>query len=572
MASVGIDFGTTNCVVSVFDNDKVLPIRIDEPPLEWGELGLDRLFPSVFGLDERDRPLFGWKAKFLPQNQKIEAAKRFLSAEEHAIVGSKNFTLDEIATLIFAQLRKSSASESGLHFNKAVVTVPSNSRGMARKRTKTCAAMGHIQVLALINEPTAAAMAATHDLSVDKTTLVVDWGGGTLDVTVLDTRRKVFVERTSSGVSALGGVDFDSAIMLWLAQQASEIENYSQAEKSLLRLEVERVKILLSTQEQATIRLPRGDAIRLSREQFEASTQHLLRKAREPLERCLADVADSDGPNDIHSLILVGGTCLIPSVRDFISEIVQLEPTPVDNPMTATSEGAAIASAILQDDLPDYDLKVSTQHALGVLAVSHFGDQPHFSTIIPRNQRLPARGSDRYTPVIDHQEWLNLTVVEGDPEKSLNDESSVELQHWRVPIQNPKPMDEVVFDITYRYDTNGIIHVNVTNPLDHSSMFAAEVVEQQQDKRKMVETANNARSAVSTGVLDKKAERQAHTNLPKELSDDLIIARTKISPFIDSEEANNLLSLCDRIVETNGLDTVLLQALQNFKDKYSYLI
>jgi len=133
-------------------------------------------------------------------------------------------------------------------------------------------------------------------------------------------------------------------------------------------------------------------------------------------------------------------------------------------------------------------------------------------------------------------------------------------------------MDEVVFDITYRYDTNGIIHVNVTNPLDHSSMFAAEVVEQQQDKRKMVETANNARSAVSTGVLDKKAERQAHTNLPKELSDDLIIARTKISPFIDSEEANNLLSLCDRIVETNGLDTVLLQALQNFKDKYSYLI
>lgn len=576
MASVGIDFGTTNCVVSVFDGDKVDAIRIDEPPLEWGELGLDRLFPSVFGLDSNDQPLFGWQAKLLPQNQKIEATKRFLSVEEHAIVGDKSFTLDKIATLIFAQLRQAAANHSGLHFDKAVVTVPSNSRGLARKRTKICAGMGQIKVLALINEPTAAAMSATRNMDTEATTMVVDWGGGTLDVTILDTQEKVFVERASAGIQALGGVDFDSAMMQWLTQDIEEVERYSQAEKSLLRLEVERAKILLSDQDETTIRLPRGDATRITREQFEDATKHLLERAREPLERCLGDLRQADGPADVDSLILVGGTCLIPSVRNFISEFVQLPAETVDNPMTATSEGAAIASAILQDDLPDYDFKVSTQHALGVLAVSNHGDKPHFSTIIPRNQRLPAHGTDQYTPVIDHQEWLNLTVVEGDPEKAVNNEANVELQHWRVPIKAPRPISDILFDITYRYDTDGIIHINVDNALDHSSLFSAEVTSGQ-DKHHLVEVANSARSTVATGVLDKKtleqtADDKIHDNLKKELSDDLVMARTKISPFIDPEEAANLLELCDRIVETNGHDTVLLQALYNFMDKYNYLI
>lgn len=557
--------------MAAFVEEKAQAIRLDEPPLEWGELGFDRLFPSVFGLDAKDTPIFGWQAKLLPQDRKIEVIKRFLSSQEHAIVGDKNFTLSEIATLMFAQLRKSSAQESGLHFNKAVVTIPYNSRGIARKYTKTCAAMGNIQVLALINEPTAAAMSVTPREHSDQTSLIVDWGGGTLDVTVVDSYRKKFVERTSSGVAKLGGVDFDGAIMQWLSRELTEIENYSTAEKSLLRLDVERAKILLSSEEEVTIRLPRGDAVRFSREEFEAATSHLIKKAHEPLERCLTDIAESDGFQDIHNLILVGGTCLIPAVREFISEIVQLPPAPISNPMTATAEGAAIAAAILQGELPDYQFKVSTQHALGVLAVSHLGEKPHFSTIIPRNQSLPARGTDRYTPVIDHQEWLNLTVVEGDAEKSSTDESSVELQHWRVPIENPKPLDEIIFDITYRYDTDGIIHVSVNNPLDQKALFRAEVTSDLQEKRKLVEVATNARNTIANGVLP-PTQARPHQNLTPEISESLIIARTKISPFIDSEESENLLSLCNRIEESNGSDTVLLQALDNFKDRYSYLV
>ena len=571
MTAVGIDFGTTNCVVSAFDGGNTEPLRISSPPLEWGELGFDRLFPSVFGIEGDSKPKFGWEAKMLPQNMKIEAAKRFLAAEEHVIVGNHNFTMDEVASLIFAQLRKATADESGMTFDKAVVTVPSNSRGLARKRTKVCSGLGHIKVLALINEPTAAAMSVAHNLHLegDQTLMVVDWGGGTLDVTVLEVGDQVFTERTSAGASLLGGIDFDTSVLKMLAKDVKEIDGYSHAEKTLARMEVERAKIKLSTQEHATIRLPRGEVIRLSRDQFEETTAHLLELARFPLERCLSDVAGDNG-SAINHLILVGGTCMMPSVERFVSEVAQLPAEAVTNPMTATSEGAAIASAILQGELENHSFKVSTQHALGVLAVSDDSDQPHFSTIIPRNQSLPAQGSDQYAPVIDNQEWLNVTVMEGDPEKSLQDETSVELQQWQVPIANPKPMSDILFDITYEYDTDGIIHVSVTNALDESSVFSAEVMEE--DKSNLVEVANNTRTTVATGELAKKSTPSVYVNLPKYLSDDLINVRTKVCPFIDPDEASNLLSLCDRIVETNGKDDVLLQALENFKDKYSYLI
>lgn len=570
MSAVGIDFGTTNCVVSVFENNEISTVRIGEPPLEWGELGHDLLFPSVFGLDDGNKPLFGWEAKLLPPKQKIEAIKRFFFAEEYAMVGSENFTLNEITTYIFAQLRKSAAQESGVHFDKSVITIPANSRGNARKRTKVCAGMANIKVLALINEPTAAAMAATKGQT--ETVMVVDWGGGTLDVTVLETRNKRFVERTSAGVSTLGGVDFDTSIMGWLSDTVKDFKNYSQAEKGFLKLEAERAKILLSTEQEVSIRLPRGDSVRLSRLKFEEMIQPLLQRAREPVKRCLEDIAENDMLSHIDSLVLVGGTSQIPAVRDFISEIAQLPLSPVANPMTATAEGAAVASAILQSEMPDHDFQVTTQHALGVLAVSHLEAKPHFSTIIPRNQGLPARGTERFAPVIDHQEWLNLAIMEGDPTKSPDDAGSVELQHWRVPITSPKPMSDLIFDITYRYDTDGIVHVDVSDPLNQTSLLAARVPEDdRQEKRKLVETSDNARATVHDESLE-KSETAPLPELPPYLAADIIMIRTKVAPFLDMEESAQLLALCDRVVATQGTDDVLVQALHNFRDKYSYLI
>ena len=570
MAAIGIDFGTTNCVVAIFEGDNVSTIRIGEPPLEWGELGHDLLFPSVFGLDEKSKPLFGWDAKLLPPKQKIEAIKRFFFAEEHAIVGNESFTLNEISTYLFAQLRKSAAQESGVHFDKSVVTIPANSRGNARKRTKICAGMANIKVLALINEPTAAAMAATKGHT--ENVMVVDWGGGTLDVTVLETRNNRFMERTSAGVSTLGGVDFDTAIMGWLSDTVEDLKSYSQAEKGFLRLEAERAKILLSSEDEVSIRLPRGDSIRFTRLKFEELIQPLLQQAREPVERCLQDIAETNLASHIDSLVLVGGTSKIPAVRNFIAEVVQLPLSPVANPMTATAEGAAVASAILQGEMPEYNFQVTTQHALGVLAVSHLEAKPHFSTIIPRNQGLPARGTERFAPVVDHQEWLNLAIMEGDPTKPPDDLGSVELQHWRVPITSPKPMNDCIFDITYRYDTDGIVHVDASDPLNQTSLLAAKVPEDdRQEKRKLVEISDNARSTVHDESLE-KSDTVPHPELPPYLAADIIMLRTKVAPFLDMEESAKLLTLCDRIVETQGADDVLVQALHNFRDKYSYLI
>ena len=158
MTAFGIDFGTTNSAVAVMHGGEVEVIRIDTPPVEWEQFGYDRVFPTVFGYGENREPLFGWAAKQAETDTKIEAVKRLFATEDHVPIGNEQFLVDEIATMLFAQLKRSAAAESGHEMSKAVVTIPANSRGRARQRTKECAGMGGIDVLTLMNEPTAAAM------------------------------------------------------------------------------------------------------------------------------------------------------------------------------------------------------------------------------------------------------------------------------------------------------------------------------------------------------------------------------------------------------------------------------
>ncbi|HIG17081.1 MAG TPA: Hsp70 family protein, partial [Candidatus Handelsmanbacteria bacterium] len=235
MAAFGIDFGTTNSAVAVFSDGEVEVLRIDSPPVEWEQFGYDRVFPSVFGYGENREPLFGWAAKLAETETKIEAVKRLFATEDHVTVGDEQFLVDEIATMLFAQIKRNVAAESGHDLDRAVVTIPANSRGRARQRTKLCAGMGGIEALALMNEPTAAAMAATRRNREDQSVMVIDWGGGTLDVTVLDAIEGTFMEQTSSGIQRCGGLDFDSSIMKWLAESTPGSEGWSGIERSLLR-------------------------------------------------------------------------------------------------------------------------------------------------------------------------------------------------------------------------------------------------------------------------------------------------------------------------------------------------
>ena len=238
--------------------------------------------------------------------------------------------------------------ENGVDFTSAVITVPANSRGLARYRTKVCAGIGEIEPLALLNEPTAAAMAySRRQVADEQTVLVFDFGGGTLDVTLLDTREGMFFEQASRGVPRLGGIDFDNAIFQDLVQHVANAGSWTTAEKNRVRVEVERAKINLSTQDEYTILIegliPSG--FRLTRPRFNELTRPFVERSGPAIERVLSDMRMGSG--DVDTLLLVGGMSKVPAVQQFVSELVGKEPATGVDPMTAIGEGAAIAAAIL---------------------------------------------------------------------------------------------------------------------------------------------------------------------------------------------------------------------------------
>ncbi len=567
MTAYGIDFGTTNSALAVINNGEIEIARIDNPPVEWDRLGYDKVFPSVFGFGDNREALFGWDAKLSNTDTKLEAVKRLFATEDSVQIGDEQFLVDEIATMLFSQIKRSAASESGLDVSQAVVTVPANSRGKARQRTKLCAGMGGINVLALINEPTAAAMAATRRNREDQSVMVVDWGGGTLDVTVLEAIDGIFMEQTSNGIQSLGGVDFDSTIMKWLAESTAGSETWTSIQRTMLRIEVEKAKVLLSNEEEVNIPLPDGSVRRLTRAEFEQITEPLLDRSRIPIERCLRDIEAISG--DIDTLVLAGGTCNIPSVRKLAQDLIGIPPESGINPMTAIAEGAAVAAAIMQGELSDYEFFVSTEHSLGTLAVNPVGEL-EFSEIISRNHKLPAEGTESFSPSYDNQEAINFRVIEGDPEKPINHVDNVILAEWSVEIPNPGPMNEVAFTVAYKYDLDGIVQAEVTDMRDGSSLFSGEIaLGVQKDKRKLVEIAKRVEETIEEGVVEEREDHESE--LDGEISTLVLNARNKVCPFVDDEEGTEIRTLCKRIEESSGEDTEAVQELKEITQRYNYL-
>jgi molecular chaperone DnaK (HSP70) len=240
--------------------------------------------------DENSRLCFGWEAK-QSSTGRFDAVKRMFATQLDFAVDDAGDALavEEVATMLFAELRRRTIL-AGLPADQAVITVPANSKGRARHRTKLCAGMAGLEVLALINEPTAAAMSFAQRHPEARQLLVFDWGGGTLDVTVLQSVDGVFIEQASSGLPRSGGLDFDSRLEKIVRDAIPGLENLSPAQRHALRIEVELAKVRLSTADATTIQLPDGKPFRITRNRFEQEIEGLLNESRIPLERCLNDL------------------------------------------------------------------------------------------------------------------------------------------------------------------------------------------------------------------------------------------------------------------------------------------
>lgn len=465
MTATGIDFGTTNSVVAQWQSDdvEVLPLDAHHIDADWRRPGFDLLFPSVVGVSSlRSGPLFGWEAK-LRSEEAVEACKRLLKSDEYVRVHGRRFAATTVAAGVFTAMREG-ARHNLTEIDRAVITVPANATGAARYRTRAAARFAGIDVQALLNEPTAAAISYVHDMRENAQILVFDWGGGTVDVTVLDYEDGFFEERASRGVTELGGLEIDRRLRRLVLERAPMRREWTPAQERQFRLDVERSKILLSSQPSVRIRTPDDKEVEIFQEELEEAITDLVDRALAPIEECLRDLHMA--PLDVDDILMIGGTSQIPSVRAAVAEALQTEPVPIQlcDPMTAVARGAAIASAVLAKETPGV-IQVANSHALGTV-VNKGDGRRRFSEIIPRNSPLPWSERKSYTPTRDYARKLTVEIWEGDPDKDLSDPDNVQLTELTLHYPTPRVREESRFELEYTYDSDGLLHVKAI--LEHT--------------------------------------------------------------------------------------------------------
>lgn len=569
MSAVGIDFGTTNSVVAHWTSSGAETLKVDQAPPDWEVFGFDNLMPSVFAHAADGTGVFGWQAK-LSDSSRFEAVKRLFATQQEFVSDDSGGTLvvEEVATMLFARLKKA-AEEQGVAATQAVVTVPANSRGLARHRTKICAGMGGLEVLALINEPTAAAMAYASRNPGDQQLLVFDWGGGTLDVTILRSVDGVFMERASKGLPTKGGLDFDSRLRQLVQSTVADTTSWSSEDRHRFNQAIELAKIRLSEAESTVLLLPDGDTRKVTRPMFEDSVRSLIEESRRPIEQCLSDIGA--GAGSIDAVVMVGGSAKIPAVRDFVAEILGREPAVDVDPLTAVGEGAAVAAAILTGELDTNDFFVSTEHALGVITLDHQTAQETFSVLIPRNHTLPARNTDSYVPIFEDQESVRIRVIEGDPDDPVDHPDSVVLKDWVIDLPGDQGDPNRAFEISYEYDVDGILHVTVQDQATGTLMMKDEIsYGVSDDKRQLVKIAERARDVAGGGTLSSGDASPKHAD--SEAVQLLQRAHVKVIPFLDADEAAEIRKLAQQLESANGGDVeAAKQELRDALVHYSYL-
>ena len=560
MTAFGIDFGTTNSVLAAASGTDIDVVALDSPPQEWAELGFDKVLPTIIA-DVSGALAFGWRAK--RSATRLEAVKRLFASDDEVRVGARTLKVEEAAGIFFRQI-KEKASESGLTLDQAVVTIPANSRGVARFRTKVSAGLSGIEVLALINEPTAAAMAYGRHIADGDRVLVFDWGGGTLDVTILRSVGGVFMEEASKGIQRLGGIDLDAAF-------AAAVRRNVPAGSTLDPFDLERAKVLLSSQESTVVPLVGGGTVEIGRGELEDAIRPLVVRTAEPIDKCLADL----GQPSVQHLVLVGGSSKIPVVQRYVREKLRLDPMEGVDPMTAVAEGAALAAGILTGEVHDFDFFVGTEHALGT--VVHNEGRPRFSVLIPRNTKLPASATDSYTPVFDEQESVLIRVIEGDPDQGIEHEDNVVLKEWHVVLPEKRSVADASFDIAFEYDVDGILHVRVTDHktstvmMDEQLAFGAA-----QDKKSLVEIRRRIDSLATVGGEDARpapAAPSQNGGLSAESRSSVRRAKEKIYPFVDDETQQTLdTQISALLAASQGEEGAAREALDRTIRQHAYLL
>lgn len=454
---IGIDLGTTNSVVAVMEGGEPVVIANAEG---------SRLTPSVVGFSKTGERLVGQLAKrqaVTNPDRTISSIKRHMGTAHKVRIDDKDYTPQEISAMILQKLKGDAEAYLGEKVTKAVITVPAYFTDSQRQATKDAGAIAGLEVLRIINEPTAASLAYGMDKGEDHTILVFDLGGGTFDVSILELGDGVFEVKATSGNNRLGGDDFDDRIMNWLVSEFKkesgiDLTNDRMAMQRLKEAS-EKAKIELSGVLTTNINLPfiTADAtgpkhldLNLTRAKFEELSSDLIEATMGPTRQAMSDAGLS--PKDIEKVILVGGSTRIPAVQEAIKKFLGKEPHRGVNPDECVAVGAAIQAGVLVGEVKDVLLLDVTPLSLGIETLGGVSTK-----IIDRNTTIPTSKSQVFSTAADNQPSVDIHVLQGEREMAAYNKTLGRFELSGIP---PAPRGVPRIEVTFDIDANGIVHVS----------------------------------------------------------------------------------------------------------------
>ena len=547
---IGIDLGTTNSCVAVMEGGQPVVIANAEG---------SRTTPSVVAFTKDGERLIGQVAKrqaVTNPDRTVISIKREMGTSYKVAIDGKQYTPQDISAMILTKMKETAESYLGEKVSQAVITVPAYFNDSQRQATKDAGRIAGLEVLRIINEPTAASLAYGLDKEENQKILVYDLGGGTFDVSILDIGDGVFEVLSTNGNTRLGGDDFDQRIIDYVAEQFKKENGIDLKQDKIaaqrLKEAAEKAKIELSGTTTANINLPfiTADAtgpkhldVTLTRAKFDELTADLVEATIEPMRKALKDAGLT--VDQINKVILVGGSTRIPAVQDAVKKITGKEPFKGINPDECVAIGAAIQGGVLGGEVKDVLLLDVTPLSLGLETEGHI-----FTRLIDRNTTIPTSKSQVFSTAADGQTTVEIHVLQGERQMAYDNKT---LGRFQLTGIAPAPRGVPQIEVTFSIDNNGIVNVSAKDKatgheqqititastnlseeeINQRVKEAEQFAEQDKKRREEVETLNRADSLIY------ETEKTMRDNGDKLSDEDKNAVQAEIDAFKKVREGNN---------------------------------